>query len=185
MKSSCRFTLIVPVLLAGALAGCSSAAPASSSTPAGSSSAGSSSASGASSATPEAGASSDAVPAKTATISLGTVIVDAAGKTTYFFDHDTAGSGTSACTGACSATWPAVTTSNKSAAIAGVTGTVGTIPDGAGTYQLTVNGMPLYTYSGDSGPGESTGQGTGGIWWVAGADGKEIKSSSTSGGYTK
>jgi predicted lipoprotein with Yx(FWY)xxD motif len=35
------------------------------------------------------------------TTSLGSIAVDASGKTLYQFDKDTAGSGTSACTGAC------------------------------------------------------------------------------------
>jgi predicted lipoprotein with Yx(FWY)xxD motif len=62
-------------------------------------------------------------------------------------------------------------------------GTVGTIPDGAGKFQITVNGLPIYTYSGDSASGDTNGQGIGGIWWAAGADGKEIKAGGTGGGY--
>jgi predicted lipoprotein with Yx(FWY)xxD motif len=38
----------------------------------------------------------------------------------------------------------------------------------------TVNGQPLYTYSGDAGPGETKGQGVGGSWWVVGLDGQPI-----------
>jgi predicted lipoprotein with Yx(FWY)xxD motif len=32
--------------------------------------------------------------------------------------------------------------------------------------QVEYNGHPLYTYAGDTGPGQTTGEGAGGVWHV-------------------
>jgi predicted lipoprotein with Yx(FWY)xxD motif len=158
MKTTLPLALVVSALVVGNLAGCSSAA------------------------TTGAPVASQ-TGAKTASISLGKIIVKGSGLTAYFFDHDHANSAKSACTGACSGIWTAITSSSKTPTISGATGTVGTIPDGSGKYQITVNGMPIYRYSIDAAAGDTKGQGTGGIWWVAGADGKEIKKAASGGGY--
>lgn len=60
--------------------------------------------------------------------------------------------------------------------ITGVTGTVGTITGVDGAAQVTLNGLPLYTYAADKNPGDVSGQGYGGIWWVIGADGAKVTS---------
>ena len=41
---------------------------------------------------------------------------------------------------------------------------------------LTINSQPLYTYAEDTAPGQTTGQNSGGTWFVVGADGSAIKS---------
>jgi predicted lipoprotein with Yx(FWY)xxD motif len=128
------------------------------------------------------GAAASTSGATTASNALGKIIVDGAGHTAYFFDNDTANSGKSACSGGCSATWPAITSSSKSPTVSGVTGTVGTIADGS-RFQITINGLPIYAYSGDNSAGDTNGQGSGGTWWVAGANGKEIKKGQSHGGY--
>lgn len=110
----------------------------------------------------------------TASTSLGTIVVDGAGMTAYYFDKDTAGSGTSACTGDCAALWPAITTATATPQVDGVTAEVGTIPTGDGAMQLTLDGRPVYTYAADAAPGDTTGQGVGGIWYVVAPDGSEI-----------
>ena len=51
-----------------------------------------------------------------------------------------------------------------------------TRPDG--TTQITFYGQPLYTFSGDAKPGDTTGQGTGGVWFVVGKDGTAIEKTS-------
>ena len=52
-----------------------------------------------------------------------------------------------------------------------------------GSKQVTFYGHPVYTYGGDSGPGEFTGQGSGGSWFVIGADGAAVKTAAgTTGG---
>jgi predicted lipoprotein with Yx(FWY)xxD motif len=49
----------------------------------------------------------------------------------------------------------------------GVTGTLGTIKRADGSTQATYDGHPLYTYVGDSAPGQAHGNGlnlNGGLW---------------------
>jgi predicted lipoprotein with Yx(FWY)xxD motif len=118
---------------------------------------------------------------KTANTSLGTVLVDDKGLTVYVYDMDTANSGKSACTGACIGQWPAVAAGSATPKVDGVTGKVGTITGTDGKPQVTVDGLPLYTFAGDSSAGDVTGQGFDGIWWVVGADGKKITSNAPSG----
>ena len=121
------------------------------------------------SSTPSSPATSTSPPASTADLavastSLGSIVVDGRGMTVYAYDFDTQGGSTSACTGACSSAWPAVTVTGTPT-VTGITGTVGTIAAAGGRQQLTLNGWPLYTYIGDS-PGQTNGEGLGGYWWA-------------------
>ena len=73
---------------------------------------------------------------------------------------------TSKCTGSCATYWPPVT--GPVTAGSGVTGTLGTITRPDGTTQATYDGHPLYTYVGDTGPGQAKGNGknlSGGVWY--------------------
>jgi predicted lipoprotein with Yx(FWY)xxD motif len=57
---------------------------------------------------------------------------------------------------------------------AGVTGKLGTIKRSDGSTQATYNGHPLYTYVGDSAPGQAKGNGlnlSGGLWHEVPASG--------------
>jgi predicted lipoprotein with Yx(FWY)xxD motif len=45
------------------------------------------------------------------------------------------------------------------------TGKLTVVADANGN-QAGYNGHPLYTYSGDTGPGQTTGEGVGGVWHV-------------------
>ena len=45
-------------------------------------------------------------------------------------------------------------------------GAMGMITRPGGTRQVTINGYPVYTYAGDSAPGQVTGNGIGGAWHV-------------------
>ena len=116
-----------------------------------------------------AGASPAAAPVatgtglKTATIGGTTILTNAKGFTLYSFAPDTPA--TSKCYGSCAAYWPPVT--GPAAASPGVPGRVGTIRRTDGTEQLTYNGHPLYTYVGDSAPGQARGNNlnlNGGLW---------------------
>jgi predicted lipoprotein with Yx(FWY)xxD motif len=160
-----------------------------------------SSGSSSTSSAPAAGASSPAssAPASSAsgntlnmtTISGTAVVTNSKGKTVYWFAPDT--STTSKCTGSCATYWPPVT--GPVTAGSGVTGTLGTITRPDGTTQATYDGHPLYTYVGDTAPGQAKGNGTnlsGGLWYemtVSGAkpatatSGTTSTSSSSSGGY--
>jgi predicted lipoprotein with Yx(FWY)xxD motif len=91
------------------------------------------------------------------------LLTDAKGLTLYTFAPDT--STKSACYGSCAAYWPPVTGSPSAGP--GVTGTLGTITRTDGTTQATYDGHPLYTYIGDSAPGQDTGNNlnlNGGLW---------------------
>jgi predicted lipoprotein with Yx(FWY)xxD motif len=92
------------------------------------------------------------------------VLTNAHGLTLYWFVPDTAT--TSKCTGSCAAYWPPVTGSPRAGP--GVTGTLGTITRPGGALQATYDGHPLYTYIGDSGPGQASGNNldlNGGLWY--------------------
>ena len=107
------------------------------------------------------------VAVATKTTAIGTVLVDASGLTLYHFDKDT--NGTIACTGGCVSVWPPVIVPAGGTATAGtgVTGTLGMTARPEGTQQLTWNGLPLYHYAHDSAPGDTHGDGIGGLWHAA------------------
>jgi len=100
--------------------------------------------------------------------SLGTILVDGRGRTVYVFANDK--TSTSTCTGACAANWPFVPApATLPASLPGVTGKLGTTIRSGGAHQLTVAGHPVYTFAGDSAPGQTNGQGKvldGGLWTV-------------------
>jgi predicted lipoprotein with Yx(FWY)xxD motif len=91
------------------------------------------------------------------------VLANAEGFTLYWFAPDTATR--SNCNGSCAAYWPPV--KGPATAGPGVTGRLGTIKRSDGTTQATYNGHPLYTYIGDTAPGQAHGNGlnlNGGLW---------------------
>jgi predicted lipoprotein with Yx(FWY)xxD motif len=115
-----------------------------------------------SSAAPAAAAGGNTVTEKT--IGGQQVLVDSKGNTLYWFAIDT--SAKSNCSGSCATYWPPV--KGPLTAGSGVTGTLGTITRSDGTKQATYMGHPLYTYVGDTSPGQNKGNGknlSGGLWW--------------------
>ncbi|HEX9030416.1 MAG TPA: hypothetical protein VF834_01140 [Streptosporangiaceae bacterium] len=165
---------LIPAGLAAAAltaAGCASSA-----TPASSSSGGTTTHTGA--------PASSGSALKTTTIGGATVLTNAKGLTLYWFAPDT--STKSNCNGGCATVWPPV--KGPATAKSGVTGTFATITRSDGSVQATYNGHPLYTYTGDSAPGQANGNGlnaSGGIWHevtVSGAAPSPSKSSSGGGG---
>jgi hypothetical protein len=59
---------------------------------------------------------------------------------------------------------------------------LGTITRSDGTKQVTYDGHPLYYFAGDSGPGQTSGQGSDGFgakWWLVAPSGTQITSSVT------
>jgi predicted lipoprotein with Yx(FWY)xxD motif len=100
---------------------------------------------------------------KTAKIGGATVLPSPKGFTLYSFAPDTPAS--SKCYGACAAYWPPVT--GTTTAGHGLPGQVTTITRTGGAHQLTYNGHPLYTYIGDTAPGQAHGNNlnlNGGLW---------------------
>jgi predicted lipoprotein with Yx(FWY)xxD motif len=100
---------------------------------------------------------------KTTTIGGTAVLASARGFTLYRFAPDTPTA--SECCGSCAAYWPPVT--GTTVVSPGLPGRIGTITRTDGSRQLTYNGHPLYTYIGDSAPGQATGNNlnlNGGVW---------------------
>jgi predicted lipoprotein with Yx(FWY)xxD motif len=103
----------------------------------------------------------------------------------YSFAPDTPT--TSKCNGTCAQNWPPVT---GPVTASGVTGTFGTITRSDGSTQATFDGRPLYTFVGDTAPGQNKGNGlnaAGGLWHEVTTSGTAPTGSSSSnsggGGY--
>jgi predicted lipoprotein with Yx(FWY)xxD motif len=135
-----------------------------------------------------ASSSSSGTALMSRTINGTQVLTNSAGFTLYWFAPDT--STTSKCTGSCATYWPPV--KGPATEGSGVTGTLGTITRPDGTTQATYNGHPLYTYKGDTAPGQDKGNGlniSGGLWHDVTASGGAAPAPSTStssgggGGY--
>ncbi len=91
------------------------------------------------------------------------VLANARGLTLYWFAPDTPTR--SVCNGSCAAYWPPV--KGPVTAGPGVPGRLGTIKRSDGSAQATYDGHPLYTYVGDSAPGQAHGNNlnlNGGLW---------------------
>lgn len=83
------------------------------------------------------------------------------GMTLYVFDQDL--STTSNCNGKCAENWPPLYASDP-----GEThGELAVIQRQDKTWQYTWRGMPLYHWSKDQKPGDTKGDGIGGVWHIA------------------
>ncbi|MGN6815743.1 MAG: COG4315 family predicted lipoprotein [Solirubrobacterales bacterium] len=133
----------------------------------------------------ENSASSGGGTVSTANISgLGTVLVDSEGMTVYNFAKDRGT--TSSCYGACEQGWPPVLAEGKPSAGEGaMSSQLGTTKRKDGTMQVTYAGHPLYTYAGDTEPGEANGNEStafGGKWSVLDEAGETVAGTATGGG---
>nr|WP_239543599.1 hypothetical protein [Glutamicibacter nicotianae] len=95
--------------------------------------------------------------------------------TLYYFTKDEKGTSSSVCTGDCLAKWPISTAVSDEPVLEGVAGEAGTIESPDGEKQVTLNGMPLYTFAKDAKPGDTAGQGVGGVWFAVVPDGTIIQ----------
>jgi predicted lipoprotein with Yx(FWY)xxD motif len=120
-----------------------------------------------------------------ASSTLGRILVDSRGRTLYLFAKDR--NGKSSCSGLCAGYWPALTTKGKPKAIKGARkALLGTARRSDGRLQVTYRGHPLYRFSGDTGTGQTSGEGLtdfGGGWWVVSPAGNKIVSGTTGPGY--
>ncbi|HYY17897.1 MAG TPA: hypothetical protein VE864_03580 [Streptosporangiaceae bacterium] len=99
------------------------------------------------------------------TTKIGKVLTDSKGDTLYVYSKDMRG-GASTCTMSCAKEWPAVKGKPEAAMGVKFAGSLGSVKDMDGTTQATYDGYPLYTYAGDMAPGETSGNGAGGVWHV-------------------
>ena len=106
--------------------------------------------------------------------SLGSVLVDSAGKTLYIFTADSGGK--SVCNGDCAAAWPPLLGDAAPTLGTGLTATdFTTITRDDGATQIAFYGMPLYYFAADAAAGDVKGQGLNDKWYVVDAEGKAIK----------
>ena len=105
---------------------------------------------------------------------LGKFLVDADGMTLYLFTMDTKDS--SNCYDDCAAAWPPLLTTDPAVAGKGVDASLlGTAARKDGATQVTYDGHPLYTWSKDKAPGDTTGQAVGDVWYVVSPAGETAK----------
>ena len=114
----------------------------------------------------------------------GGMFLTDAGRSVYLWAAD--GMNKSNCSGACAGAWPPVTAAGKLTASGGVKPSdLGTIARSGGGKQVTYNGHPLYFFAGDSGPGQTNGQGSdsfGAKWWLVAPSGLKVTTTSATSG---
>jgi predicted lipoprotein with Yx(FWY)xxD motif len=97
--------------------------------------------------------------------SLGRILTDGSGKTLYLFDRDMPG--VSNCSGNCLQNWPPlIVESGEPRGGAGVSGKLSVLPRDDGRRHVMYNDTPLYYYAADTQPGDTRGDGVGGVWHV-------------------
>jgi predicted lipoprotein with Yx(FWY)xxD motif len=110
---------------------------------------------------------------------VGSILVDAQGRTLYRYAPDHGG-GKSTCLGACAKPWPPATVEGSGPlTAAGVKGTVSTTTRPDGMKQLAFDGMPLYRFAQDTTKADANGQGVQNIWFVIPAKGAKSSGSTT------
>lgn len=121
---------------------------------------------------PTAPATGSGLVIKTASATISgksvTILTNAQGMTLYYRTSD---SSSSVCSGGCASAWPPMlaTGSATPTSAASLPGKL-SVSTNANGKQIEYNGHPLYTFSGDSAPGQTNGQGVGGVWFAATTD---------------
>jgi predicted lipoprotein with Yx(FWY)xxD motif len=113
---------------------------------------------------------------------LGKILDNSQGRTLYLFQADTGT--TSNCSGACATEWPPLTSTNPTVGKGASASMIGTTKRSDGKTQVTYNGHPLYTFAGDSAPGDTSGQGVnafGGLWYALSPTGQQVAGTSNTG----
>jgi predicted lipoprotein with Yx(FWY)xxD motif len=115
--------------------------------------------------TATAGAASSATITVAHNKTWGTILETGSGRAVYAFSKDTKTH--SACTGTCAKAWPPVLVSSSSKPVGKGVSHLGTIKRSGGQVQVTYEGIPLYTFIGDTHAGQVTGNTTDnfGKWW--------------------
>ncbi len=117
----------------------------------------------------------------TGTTAIGTVLTDHQGDTLYYVSTEANGEDACSTAPGCALMWPALAPPTDGTPVAGegVGGALGMITAADGSSEVTYNGWPVHTFSGE-GAGKVTGQGNasfGGTWSVATPDMAPISSS--------
>jgi predicted lipoprotein with Yx(FWY)xxD motif len=101
---------------------------------------------------------SNAAFAQTTAEKNGILTDEGSGKTLYTFDKDSPGK--PSCTGGCSNVWPPFAAKDG----AKDQGKFTVVARDDGVKQWAMDGKPLYMYSLDAKPGDTNGDGIGGVW---------------------
>jgi predicted lipoprotein with Yx(FWY)xxD motif len=116
-------------------------------------------------------------------VGLGKILVNSQARTLYLFKKDSGT--TSSCFGACVANWPPLRARGTPTVGSGAKASlVATTMRSDGKAQVTYNGHPLYTFSGDERAGDTNGEGVnafGGNWYVVDPSGNQIVTSTSTG----
>jgi predicted lipoprotein with Yx(FWY)xxD motif len=111
--------------------------------------------------------------------SIGTILTSSSGLTLYEFTRDRTDADSCVKISGCSRFWPALESSGTPTAGAGVKASLlSTIRLPSGGRQVTYAGHPLYLYSGDSSPADTSYVGAqqfGGKWYALNASGRFVK----------
>ena len=122
--------------------------------------------------TPATTAATGPATVKTAQTGIGTVLVDADGKTLYLYASDQGT--TSAVPANILAAWPPLTVTGTPVAGEGVDkAKLATAQQPDGQTYVTYNGHPLYRFSGDGSAGQTTGHKLGNVWYAVTAAGEQ------------
>src|ERR1700751_4315555 len=150
----------------------------------GSSSAGTAAGSQASSAPAGASSASSVTVSAKSVSGVGTVLVNGQGQTLYMLTSEKDGKITCTQANGCTQAWPETRLANGATAATAGSGVqsslLGTVKGASGNLEVTYNHWPLYTFSGDAGPGVAKGQGLtsfGGTWYVLNESGNPVPSS--------
>jgi predicted lipoprotein with Yx(FWY)xxD motif len=104
---------------------------------------------------------------------LGQILVDGKGMTLYAYTKDAPDQ--SNCTGGCLTYWPPLLTLGSPVVGSGVEASlIGSAVLADGSKIVTYNHMPLYYFAKDTKPGDVSGQGVAGTWFVVSASGQMI-----------
>jgi predicted lipoprotein with Yx(FWY)xxD motif len=118
------------------------------------------------------GAAADAALVGEADTGLGRLLVDAEGFTLYGLTDDTEGIPT--CDGACADAWPPLTVDGDELPAGLDPNPYRVVERSDGSFQLKAGEWPLYRFAGDAAPGDTNGQGSGGVWFAVAPDGSLI-----------
>lgn len=115
---------------------------------------------------------------------LGKIVANSAGFTLFDFSKDKRNKDACQSVGGCTSVWPPLLTSHMPTAGSGLSASkLGTITLSNGKKQVTYYGRPLYLYTGDKNPGETSYVGAsefGGTWLAVNAKGASVKAKNSS-----
>ena len=104
----------------------------------------------------------------------GSIVTDSAGRSVYLYVDDSTDPPRSTCTGGCVADWPIVPATTRLSSGPGLSAKLGVLVRPGGARQLTLAGNPLYYFAGDQRPGDTRGEGIGGVWFLLEPSGEAL-----------